>query len=77
LKENGHITSYSNLTAHGYITPLTNLTITVLQPISAQQQFKELWDIYGQPISIFAGGFIGGATSLIFDKLKRKRERKP
>jgi hypothetical protein len=77
LKRDGILTPYSNLTAHGYIAPLTNLTMTVLQPVTAQQQFKELWDIYGQPISIFAGGFIGGATSLIFDKLKRKRERKP
>jgi hypothetical protein len=76
LKEDDRITHYSNLTANGYIAPLTNLTIAVLQSATAQQQFKEFWDIYGQPINIFAGGFIGGATSLVFDKLKRKREGK-
>ena len=76
MKEDDRITQYSNLTANGYIAPLTNLTIAVLQSATAQQQFKEFWDIYGQPISIFAGGFIGGATSLVFDKLKRKREGK-
>jgi hypothetical protein len=76
LKEDGKITPYSNLTAHGYIAPLTNLTVAVLQSETAQQQFKEFWDTYGQPISIFAGGFFGGATSLIFDRLKRKHEEK-
>jgi hypothetical protein len=76
LKEDDRITQYSNLTANGYIAPLTNLTIAVLQSATAQQQFKEFWDIYGQPISIFAGGLFGGATSLVFDKLKRKREGK-
>jgi len=76
LKEDGKITPYSNLTAHGYIAPLTNLTVAVSQSETAQQQFKEFWDTYGQPISIFAGGFVGGATSLMFDRLKRKREGK-
>jgi hypothetical protein len=73
LKEDRRVTPYSNLTAHGYITPLANLMITVLKSLTLQEQFKEFWNIYGQPISIFTGGFIGGARSLVFDKLKRKR----
>jgi hypothetical protein len=41
----------------GYITnPFTNLTITVLPPLSPSDEFKSFWTIYGQPISIILGG---------------------
>jgi hypothetical protein len=48
--------------------------MTISEPKGSGEQFKEFWDIYGQPISIVAGGFAGGATSLIFDKLKKRKE---
>ncbi len=62
--------------AHGYVTGSANLTITVLESQSMLEQFKDFWDVFGQPISIIAGGFAGGATSLLFDKLKKPKERK-
>ncbi len=68
--------SQLNIPAHGYVTGSANLTITVLEAQSMLEQFKDFWDVFGQPISIVAGGFAGGATSLLFDKLKKPKERK-
>jgi hypothetical protein len=60
--------------ARGYITGATNLTMTVLAPLSPTEQFKAVWDVYGQPISIILGGFAGGAASFFFDKLKKGKK---
>lgn len=51
-----------------------NMTIKVLEPLSLGEQFKQFWDIYGQPKSIVLGGFAGGATSLLFDRYKKKED---
>ncbi len=59
------------LTSLGNITGLANLTINVREPPSFQEQFKNFWDTYGQPISIIAGGFAGGVASLFFDRFKK------
>ena len=56
----------------GYVTnPSMNLTVTVTPPISFDEQFKEFWGVYGQPISIIAGGFAGGFASLVFAKIRK------
>jgi len=56
----------------GYVTnPSMNLTVTVTPPISFDERFKEFWSVYGQPISIIAGGFAGGFASLVFAKIKK------
>jgi hypothetical protein len=55
----------------GYITSPANLTITVMPPLSVNDEFKEFWSIYGQPISIILGGFAGGFASLIFSRIKK------
>jgi hypothetical protein len=68
--------SQLKIPAHGYVTGSANLTTTVLEAPSPLEQFKDFWDVFGQPISIIAGGFAGGATSLLFDKLKKPKERK-
>ncbi len=55
----------------GYVTnPSMNMTVTVTPPISFAEQFKEFWSIYGQSISIIAGGFAGGFASLVFAKIR-------
>lgn len=48
-----------------------NLTVTVTAPISFDEQFKDFWSVYGQPISIIAGGFAGGFASLVFAKIRK------
>jgi hypothetical protein len=56
----------------GYITnPFMNLTITVMPPLNVNDQFKDFWSTYGQPISIIMGGFAGGFASLIFGRIRR------
>ncbi|HXS60875.1 MAG TPA: hypothetical protein VN703_08710 [Candidatus Sulfopaludibacter sp.] len=57
-------------------TATTNMTVTVLKPLSFSEWFKQGWDVYGQPISIVAAGFVGGATSLLFDRLKKTKKGK-
>ena len=56
----------------GYVTSPTNLTITVIPPLNVNDQFKGFWSIYGQPISIIAGGFAGGLASLIFERVAKR-----
>ncbi len=46
-----------------------------MKPLSGDEWFKQEWDIYGQPISIVSGGFAGGDTSFLFDKLKKSKGR--
>ena len=61
---------------YGYVTnPSMNLTVTVTPPISYDEKFKEFWSIYGQPISIIAGGFAGGFASLVFAKFRKTDEQ--
>jgi hypothetical protein len=60
----------------GYLTRPVNLTITVLPPRNVNDQFKDFWSIYGQPISIVVGGFAGGFASLIFSRIKSRSESK-
>jgi hypothetical protein len=56
----------------GYITsPSMNLTITVTPPLNVNDQFKDFWSTYGQPISIIMGGFAGGFASLVFGRVRR------
>jgi len=55
-----------------YLTSPTNLTITVIPPLNVNDQFKNFWGTYGQPISIIVGGFAGGFASLIFSRINRK-----
>ena len=44
-----------------------NLTVSVIPPLNFDEQFNEFWSVYGQPISIVAGGF----ASLVFAKIKK------
>jgi hypothetical protein len=56
----------------GYVTSPTNITITVIPPLNVNDRFKDFWSIYGQPISIIAGGFAGGFASLIFGRVTKR-----
>jgi len=57
----------------GYLDSVVNMTVQVLKPQTFGEWFKASWDVYGQPISIVTAGFAGGATSLIFERFKKKR----
>lgn len=67
---------FNKVPSFGYITnPSMNLTVTVIPPLGFDEQFKEFWSIYGQPISIIAGGFAGGFASSVFAKIKKSDKR--
>jgi hypothetical protein len=58
----------------GSITLPVNLTLTVIPPSTISDQFKDFWEVYGQFIGIFAGGFVGAASVEVFNRRKRKQE---
>ena len=55
----------------GYLTRPINLTVTVIEPLTISDQFKEFWGTYGSFIGIFAGGFIGAFAKVIFDRRRK------
>jgi hypothetical protein len=58
----------------GYLTKPVNFTVTVIEPQTIGEYFKDFWGTYGQFIGIFAGGFVGAYARVLFDKRKKKNE---
>ena len=58
----------------GYLTKPINFTVTVIAPLTINDKFKEFWDVYGQFIGLFAGGFVGVFAKYLFDRRKNKHE---
>jgi hypothetical protein len=54
----------------------TNLTISVIEPLSIQEQVKDFWSVYGSLISIVAAGFAGSLSTYVFDHLRKRKESK-
>jgi hypothetical protein len=54
----------------------TNLTISVIEPVSIQEQVKDFWSIYGPLISLIGAGFAGSVSTYVFDHLKKRKESK-
>jgi hypothetical protein len=69
----------SNLTdisIKGHEMATANLTISVVEPLSIQEQLKDFWSVYGVPINLIGAGFAGGLATYLFDYLKsRNRNR--
>jgi hypothetical protein len=67
----------ASILGQSYFTIKPNLTITVVDPPSLQDNFKEFWTSYGQVISLFVAGFLGAFSTHIIDVIKqRKKEKK-
>jgi hypothetical protein len=58
----------------GYLTKPVNFTVTVIEPQTIGEYFKDFWGTYGQFIGIFAGGFVGAYARVLFDRRKKKQE---
>jgi len=58
----------------GYITQPVNLTITVIPLSTIGDQFREFWGVYGTAIGLTAGGFVGAAATLMFNRRKKKSQ---
>jgi hypothetical protein len=54
----------------------TNLTISVIEPVSIQEQVKDFWSIYGPLISLIGAGFAGSVSTYVFDHLRKHKESK-
>ena len=59
-----------------YFTIKPNLTVTVVNPPSFEDEFKEFWTSYGQVISLFGAGFLGAFSTHIIDVIKQRRKEK-
>lgn len=67
----------ASILGQSYFTIKPNLTITVVNPPSFGEEFKEFWTSYGQVISLFGAGFLGAFSTHIVDVIKqRKKEKK-
>jgi hypothetical protein len=61
----------------GYTTAIANFSTTILEKPSIQEEFKDFWNTFGDPISLIAGGFVAGFTAIIFDRIKNRKKDKP
>ena len=52
----------------------TNLTISVIEPLSIQEQVRDFWITYGSLISVVAAGFAGAIATYVLDRLRKRRE---
>jgi hypothetical protein len=58
----------------GYLTRPINFTVTVIEPMTINDKFKDFWEVYGQFIGLFAGGFVGVFAKFLFDRRKKRHE---
>jgi hypothetical protein len=61
------------LPTKGNILTIANMTITVTEPVTAQEQIKEFWGAYGGIISLVGAGFGGGLASYVLDRVKSRK----
>jgi hypothetical protein len=69
----GH--SNATISTKGSKAVPTNLTISVLEPVSMQEQVKDFWSTYGPLITLMGAGFAGGVSTYVFDRLRKRKER--
>jgi hypothetical protein len=65
----------TTISTKGYKAVPTNLTISVIEPVSIQEQVKTFWDVYGPLISLIGAGFAGSISTYVFDRLRKRQER--
>src|SRR5215212_253878 len=58
----------------GHKIALANLTISVVEPLSIQEQLKDFWSVYGGPINLTGAGLAGGLTTYLIDYLKSRKK---
>jgi hypothetical protein len=63
-----------NLPTQGYTTAAVNFSTTISEKSSIQEEFKDFWNTFGDPISLIAGGFVAGFTAIVFDRIKNRKK---
>ena len=57
----------------GNILTVANLTMTVTEPVTTQEQIKEFWGAYGGIITLIGAGFGGGLATYVLDRIKSRK----
>jgi hypothetical protein len=65
-----------SIPAEGNIIQEVNLTISVIEPLTFQEQTKEFWSAYGAIISLVGAGFGGAIATYVFDYFKNRKMAK-
>lgn len=60
----------------GYEIKNGNFTVDVIEPPTFQEELKNFWAAYGSMITLIGAGFAGGLSSLFFEHIKERRDRK-
>jgi len=66
----------ASILGQSYFTIKPNLTITVVNPPTFDDKFKEFWSSYGQVISLLGAGFVGAFSTHIIDLIKERKKEK-
>lgn len=64
-----------NVPTQGYTTAIVNFSTTILEKPSIQEEFKDFWNTFGDPISLIVGGFVAGFTAIVFDRIKNRKKK--
>ncbi len=59
----------------GHKIALANLTISVVEPLSIQEQLRDFWSVYGGPINLTLAGLAGGLSTYLIDSLKSRKKK--
>jgi hypothetical protein len=60
----------------GNVLGVANLTLSVIEPITFQDQIKEFWIAYGGIITLIGAGFGGGLASYVLDRAKNRKSKR-
>jgi hypothetical protein len=66
----------TDILTKGHKIVSANLTISVVEPLSIQEQLKDFWSVYGGPINLTGAGLAGGLTTYLIDYLKSRKKNR-
>lgn len=72
-KQLGGLNIKSNSLTNTISESFSNLTITILNRLTFEEQFIEFWKTYGPIISLVGGGFAAGFAALVFNRFKKTK----
>lgn len=60
----------------GYEIKSGNFTVNVIEPLTFREELKDFWSAYGSMITLIGAGFAGGLSSLFFEYVRERRNKK-
>jgi hypothetical protein len=65
----------TDISTKGHEIASANLTISVVEPLSIQEQLRDFWSVYGGPINLTLAGLAGGLSTYLIDSLKSRKKK--